>query len=65
MQEACTRQVRLLLHILDCLEYDTPDKGPLFALKGGTALNLFVQPFPRLSVDKNAWLKLWVLSGKN
>ena len=51
MQEVYTRQVRLLLHILDCLEYETPGKEPFFALKGGTALNLFVQPFPRLSVD--------------
>ena len=51
MQEIYTRQVRLLLHILDCLEYETPGKEPFFALKGGTALNLFVQPFPRLSVD--------------
>ncbi|WP_449757785.1 nucleotidyl transferase AbiEii/AbiGii toxin family protein [Endozoicomonas euniceicola] len=24
---------------------------PVFALKGGTAINLFVQDFPRLSVD--------------
>lgn len=24
---------------------------PCFALKGGTAINLFVQPLPRLSVD--------------
>ena len=51
MREVYTRQARLLLHILDCLEHDVPAKEPLFALKGGTALNFFVQPFPRLSVD--------------
>lgn len=51
MREMYTRQVRLLLHILDCLEYETPTGKPFFALKGGTALNFFVQPFPRLSVD--------------
>lgn len=51
MREVYTRQVRLLLHILNCLEYETPAGEPFFALKGGTALNFFVQPFPRLSVD--------------
>ena len=51
MQETYTRQARLLLRILDCLEYETSSKEPFFALKGGTALNFFVQPFPRLSVD--------------
>jgi len=51
MQEMYTRQARLLLHILDCLEYEDPAGEPFFALKGGTALNFFVQPFPRLSVD--------------
>ena len=51
MREVYTRQVRLLLHILDCLEHETPAGEPFFALKGGTALNFFVQPFPRLSVD--------------
>jgi predicted nucleotidyltransferase component of viral defense system len=45
------RQARLLLHILDYLEYETAAGKPLFALKGGTALNFFAQPFPRLSVD--------------
>ena len=51
MLEMYTRQARLLLHILNCLEYETSAGEPLFALKGGTALNFFVQPFPRLSVD--------------
>lgn len=51
MREIYTRQARLLLHILDCLEYETAAGDSLFALKGGTALNFFVQPFPRLSVD--------------
>ena len=51
MREIYIRQARLLLRILDCLEYETPAGKPLFALKGGTALNFFVQPFPRLSVD--------------
>ena len=51
MRETYTWQARLLLHILDCLEYETSGKEPFFALKGGTALNFFVQPFPRLSVD--------------
>ena len=40
-----------MLDILDCLEYETSENEPLFALKGGTALNFFVQPLPRLSVD--------------
>ena len=51
MREMYTRQVRLLLSVLECLECDRPEGTPFFALKGGTALNFFVQPFPRLSVD--------------
>lgn len=39
-------QVQLLVSLLPFL-----DTEPCFALKGGTAINLFVQPFPRLSVD--------------
>ena len=39
-------QVRLLVALLPFLNDE-----PCFALKGGTAINLFVQPFPRLSVD--------------
>jgi len=46
MDKAYVDTVRLLLAA-------TPDvfKAPCFALKGGTALNLFVQEMPRLSVD--------------
>lgn len=39
-------QVGLLVALLPFLNDE-----PCFALKGGTAINLFVQPFPRLSVD--------------
>lgn len=39
-------QVSLLVSLLPFLNDE-----PCFALKGGTAINLFVQPFPRLSVD--------------
>jgi hypothetical protein len=38
--------VRLLLSVAP-----TVFQSPHFALKGGTALNLFVQNMPRLSVD--------------
>ena len=46
MDKACVETVRLLLAT-------TPDvfHAPCFALKGSTALNLFVQEMPRLSVD--------------
>ncbi|RRQ20340.1 nucleotidyl transferase AbiEii/AbiGii toxin family protein [Guyparkeria sp. SCN-R1] len=40
------QQVQLLVSLLPFLNQE-----PVFALKGGTAINLFVQPFPRLSVD--------------
>lgn len=39
-------QVRLLLSVLPLV-----DRQPCFALKGGTAINLFVSDLPRLSVD--------------
>ncbi len=39
-------QVKLLLEILPFVSKET-----CFALKGGTAINLFVRDFPRLSVD--------------
>jgi hypothetical protein len=39
-------QVRLLVRAIPVV-----DQEPLFALKGGTAINLFVQDMPRLSVD--------------
>ena len=40
------RQVRLLMTALPYVA-----KESCFALKGGTAINLFMQDFPRLSVD--------------
>lgn len=40
------QQVRLLLQVLPLV-----DKEDCFALKGGTAINLFVRDMPRLSVD--------------
>jgi predicted nucleotidyltransferase component of viral defense system len=40
------RQVRLLVRVIPFLEAE-----PAFALKGGTAINLFVRNMPRLSVD--------------
>jgi predicted nucleotidyltransferase component of viral defense system len=46
MNQAYTSTVQLLLAIAPAI-FETP----LFALKGGTALNLFVQDLPRLSVD--------------
>jgi hypothetical protein len=38
-----------VLLLLDVLPYIA--KESCFALKGGTAINLFVRDFPRLSVD--------------
>ena len=40
------KQVQLLVQVLPMLE-----AHPVFALKGGTAINLFVRDLPRLSVD--------------
>ena len=40
------KQVALLLHVIPVVE-----KEECFALHGGTAINLFVQNMPRLSVD--------------
>jgi predicted nucleotidyltransferase component of viral defense system len=40
------RQARLLLRILPIIE-----RYPIFALKGGTAINFFIRNMPRLSVD--------------
>jgi predicted nucleotidyltransferase component of viral defense system len=45
-KEEYEQQVRLLVSILPII-----DKEEIFALKGGTAINLFYRPFPRLSVD--------------
>jgi hypothetical protein len=38
------RQARLLLKILPLIE-----RYPVFALKGGTAINFFIRDLPRLS----------------
>lgn len=46
MNEAYIRTVQLLLDIAPAV-FETP----VFAMKGGTAINLFVQDMPRLSVD--------------
>ncbi len=46
MNEAYVRTVRLLLDIAPAVFVN-----PVFAMKGGTALNLFLQDMPRLSVD--------------
>jgi predicted nucleotidyltransferase component of viral defense system len=40
------KQAELLLRILPLIH-----KEEVFALKGGTAINFFVQDLPRLSVD--------------
>jgi hypothetical protein len=40
------RQARLLLKILPLIE-----RYPIFALKGGSAINFFIRDLPRLSVD--------------
>jgi predicted nucleotidyltransferase component of viral defense system len=40
------RQARLLLRVLPLIE-----RYPIFALKGGTAINFFLRDLPRLSVD--------------
>jgi predicted nucleotidyltransferase component of viral defense system len=45
-REKYYQQVELLLEVLPLL-----NKFPAFALKGGTAINLFVRDMPRLSVD--------------
>lgn len=45
-EEAYRRQVGLLLRLIPMIA-----REPVFALKGGTAINLFVRDMPRLSVD--------------
>ena len=49
------KQVLLLIRMLPVVATET-----VFALKGGTAINLFVRDFPRLSVDnlKNETINL-------
>ena len=44
--EIYTRQVTLLIRVLPFVAEE-----PCFALKGGTAINLFIRDMPRLSVD--------------
>ena len=46
LQEIYKKQVALLLDVLPLI-----NKNKCFALKGGTAINLFVRDFPGLSVD--------------
>ena len=46
MKTPYSDQVRLLVNLLPIVE-----KQACFALKGGTAINLFVSDMPRLSVD--------------
>jgi hypothetical protein len=46
MEKTYNETVRLLLEAAPTI-FETPD----FAMKGGTAINLFVQDMPRLSVD--------------
>ena len=46
MKDFYRKQVRLLLYVLETTLLDKR-----FALKGGTAINLFYRDFPRYSVD--------------
>ena len=46
VSDVYARQVRLLVRTLPLVFQE-----PCFALKGGTAINLFVRDLPRLSVD--------------
>jgi predicted nucleotidyltransferase component of viral defense system len=46
MNTSCIDQVRLLVNLLPLVDQQT-----CFALKGGTAINLFLRNMPRLSVD--------------
>ena len=46
MKTPYSDQVRLLVNLLPIVEKQT-----CFALKGGTAINLFIRDMPRLSVD--------------
>lgn len=39
-------QAKLVLRILPII-----DRYPVFALKGGTAINFFIRDMPRLSID--------------
>ncbi|GLR08226.1 hypothetical protein GCM10007905_09450 [Mixta theicola] len=55
LRDIYARQVRLLMTALPHVA-----KESCFALKGGTAINLFVQNFPRLSVDIDLAYKTFV-----
>ena len=46
MKETFSNQVQLLVRLLAYVQ-----KEPSLALKGGTAINLFLRDMPRLSVD--------------
>ena len=46
MNEMYKNQFKLLLQIIPFIAEE-----PQFALKGGTAINLFIRNLPRLSVD--------------
>ena len=46
MNDTYNSQFKLLLQIIPFISEE-----PQFALKGGTAINLFIQDLPRLSVD--------------
>ena len=46
VDERYLRQVALLVHILPFIS-----EQECFALKGGTAINMFIRSLPRLSVD--------------
>lgn len=49
-RETYEAQVALLVRILPHVA-----KEGVFALKGGTAINLFYRDLPRLSVSKSSW----------
>lgn len=50
------RQVQLLVRVLPLV-----DTEKCFALKGGTAINLFYRALPRLSVDIDLLYILWMI----
>ncbi len=61
ISEHYRRQVTLLVRVIPYIEPETA-----FALKGGTAINLFIRNMPRLSVDIDlTYLPVRALSGEN
>lgn len=58
LRDSYARRVRRLMTVLSYVA-----KESCFALKGGTAINLFVQDFPRLSVDIDLAYKTDVRTG--